>query len=76
MNAIINVQDFVQVKNSQTVTTSEFIAQAFKKQHKDVLRGIDNLLAEIPADFAAANFREVEKESVNNLGFTVKNRAF
>jgi hypothetical protein len=31
MNAIINVQDFVQIKNSQTVTTSEFIAQAFKK---------------------------------------------
>jgi len=76
MNAIINVQDFVQVKNSQTVTTSEFIAQAFKKQHKDVLRSIDNLLADIDPAFAAQNFRETETSTQNNLGFTVKNRAY
>ena len=76
MNAIINVQDFVQVKNSQTVTTSEFIAQAFKKQHKDVLRSIDNLLADIDPTFAAQNFRETETSTQNNLGFTVKNRAY
>lgn len=76
MNAIINVQDFVQIKNSQTVTTSEFIAQAFKKRHDHVLRDIDNLLANIDPAFAAQNFRETEISTQNNLGFTVKNRAY
>ena len=76
MNAIINVQDFVQVKNSQTITTSELIAQAFKKEHKNVLRDIDNLLADIDPAFAAQNFRETETSTQNNLGFTVKNRAY
>lgn len=76
MNAIINVQDVVQIKNSQTVTTSEFIAQAFKKRHDHVLRDIDNLLANIDPAFAAQNFRETEISTQNNLGFTVKNRAY
>ena len=76
MNAIINVQDFVQVKNSQTITTSELIAQAFNKRHDNVLQSIDNLLADIDPAFAAQNFRETETSTQNNLGFTVKNRAY
>ena len=76
MNAIINVQDFVQVKNSQTITTSEFIAQAFNKRHDNVLQSIDNLLADIDPAFAAQKFRETEISTQNNLGFTVKNRAY
>ena len=76
MNAIINVQDFVQVKNSQTITTSEFIAQAFNKRHDNVLQSIDNLLADIDPAFAAQNFRETEISTQNNLGFTVKTRAY
>ena len=76
MNAIINIQDFVQVKNSQTITTSELIAQAFNKRHDNVLQSIDNLLADIDPAFAAQNFRETETSTQNNLGFTVKNRAY
>lgn len=77
MNAIINVQDFVQIKNSQTVTTSEFIAQAFKKRHNDVLRNIDNLLADIDPAFAAQNFRETETLRDNPLtGGKTKSRAY
>ena len=77
MNAIINVQDFVQVKNSQTVTTSEFIAQAFKKRHNDVLRNIDNLLADIDPAFSAQNFRETEALRDNPLtGGKTKSRAY
>jgi len=77
MNAIINVQDFVQIKNSQTVTTSEFIAQAFKKRHNDVLRNIDNLLADIDPAFAAQNFRETEALRDNPLtGGKTKSRAY
>ncbi|UOP00515.1 Rha family transcriptional regulator [Kingella potus] len=67
MNAVANFQDFVQVKHSQTVTTSEFIAQAFKKQHRNVLRDIENLLADIDPAFAAQNFKAVER--VQKTGF-------
>ena len=77
MNAIINIQDFVQVKNSQTVTTSEFIAQAFKKQHGHVMRNIDELLADIDPAFAAQNFRETETLRDNPLtGGKTKSRAY
>lgn len=77
MNAIINVQDFVQIKNSQTVTTSEFIAQAFKKRHDHVLRNIDELLADIDPAFAAQNFRETETLRDNPLtGGKTKSRAY
>ena len=78
MNVIaINFSDFIQVQNNQTVTTSEFIATAFKKRHDNIIRDIDNLLAEIPADFAAANFREVDVMRDNPLtGGKTKSRAF
>ena len=77
MNAIINVQDFVQIKNSQTVTTSEFIAQAFKKQHKNVMQSIDALLADLDPTFAAQNFRETETLRDNPLtGGKTKSRAY
>ena len=77
MNSVsINFQNFIQIHNSETITTSEFIAQAFKKQHSHVLRSIDNLLADIDPAFAAQNFRETETSTQNNLGFTVKNRAY
>lgn len=77
MNPVsINFQNFIQIHNSETITTSEFIAQAFKKQHSHVLRSIDSLLADIDPAFAAQNFRETETSTQNNLGFTVKNRAY
>ena len=77
MNAVVNFQKFVQIHNNQTVTTSEFIAQAFKKQHKDVLRNIDNLLADIAPDFATQNFKEVEVNRPSPLtGSPIKSRAY
>ena len=77
MNAIINVQDFVQIKNSQPVTTSEFSAQAFKKRHDHVLRNIDELLADLDPAFAAQNFRETETLRDNPLtGGKTKSRAY
>ena len=77
MNAAVNFQKFVQIHNNQTVTTSEFIAQAFKKQHKDVLRNIDNLLADIAPDFATQNFKEVEVNRPSPLtGSPIKSRAY
>ena len=43
-NADIN--ELVQVQNKQVVTTSQKVAEVFEKQHKDVLRAIENIKAE------------------------------
>ena len=67
MNAVVNLQDFVQVKNSQTITTTEFVAQAFKKRHDNIIRDIENLLSDIDPAFAAQNFKAVER--VQKTGF-------
>lgn len=40
--------------NESLTTTSLIIAKKFKKQHKDVLRAIENL--EVPTDFRERNF--------------------
>ena len=67
MNAVVNLQDFVQVKNSQTITTTEFVAQAFKKRHDNIIRDIENLLSDIDPAFASQNFKAVER--VQKTGF-------
>lgn len=77
MNAIaINFSEFVQIQNNQTVTTSEFIAKAFNKNHKDVLRKIDEILTQVPDFFGKRNFTPTEKHTKNNLGFDVVNRSY
>ena len=70
MNAIsINFQNFVQIQNSQPVTTSEFVAQAFGKQHKHVLEKIEQISKEIKASFFEPNFRLKAKQVKTGFGF-------
>ena len=38
--------NLVEVRNQQAVTSSQLVAEVFKKQHKDVLRAIENIKAE------------------------------
>ena len=70
MNAIsINFQNFVQIQNSQIVTTSEFVAQAFDKQHKHVLEKIEQIFKEINASFFEPNFRLKAKQVKTGFGY-------
>ena len=70
MNAIsINFQNFVQIQNSQIVTTSEFVAQAFDKQHKHVLDKIEQISKEIKASFFEPNFRLKAKQVKTGFGY-------
>ena len=70
MNAIsINFQNFVQIQNSQIVTTSEFVAQAFDKQHKHVLEKIEQISKEIKASFFEPNFRLKAKQVKTSFGY-------
>ena len=70
MNVIsINFQNFVQIQNSQIVTTSEFVAQAFDKQHKHVLEKIEQISKEIKASFFEPNFRLKAKQVKTGFGY-------
>ncbi|MCG7657113.1 Rha family transcriptional regulator [Wielerella bovis] len=69
MNAIsINFSEFIQIQNNQTITTSEFIAQAFGKQHKNVLAKIEEIAKEIKADFFELNFKPKAKQVKTGFG--------
>lgn len=77
MNEIaINFSEFIQIQNNQTVTTSEFVAKAFKKNHKNVLAKIDEILTQVPDFFGKLNFKPTENSYKNNLGFDVTTRVY
>ncbi|QYJ79429.1 Rha family transcriptional regulator [Shewanella acanthi] len=44
------------INGQQTITTSIIVALYFGKQHKDVLRKIDSILADAPSEFTSAHF--------------------
>ena len=48
------------------------MAEAFGKEHKNVLQDIDRILSQVPEIFGRLNFEPSEYELKNNLGFTVK----
>ena len=41
------IDELIQVKENETVTTSLLVAEKFNKNHKDVLRKIESLRLEI-----------------------------
>lgn len=75
-NLTVDFQQFIQINDSQVVTTSEFIAEAFNKRHDNVLAKIDELLMQVPDYFGKLNFKETEKSRKNNLGFEVKTKSY
>ncbi|MEY8874991.1 MAG: Rha family transcriptional regulator [Leptothrix sp. (in: b-proteobacteria)] len=50
----------VEVIHEQPMTTSRRIGQMFGKAHKNVLRAIEQLLPDLPGDFARLNFEPSE----------------
>ena len=52
--------------------TSLQVAEIFGKQHKNVLRDIEQILSQVPEIFGKLNFEPTEYELKNNLGFPVK----
>lgn len=52
-----NFKQFIQIKDHQTVTTSEIVAKVFSKQHSHVMRDIRLLLENCEEDdFTKSNF--------------------
>ena len=70
MNTVqINFADFVQIQETQPVTTSEFVAQAFGKEHKNLLARIEQISKEIKASFFELNFKPKAKQVKTGFGF-------
>jgi Rha family phage regulatory protein len=61
-------------KEQKPVTTSLKVAQYFGKQHKDVLKAIDNM--ECSSDFKERNFAPVEIISKNAIGGPIRSRHY
>lgn len=53
-------EQLVIVKDDNAYTTSRMVAQIFGKNHKDVLKAIENLKRDCPADFNQRNFAPVK----------------
>lgn len=69
MNTInIDFAQFVQIQHAQPVTTSEFVAKAFGKSHKNILAKIDEIITQVPDFFEKLNFKPLEKTVKSNLG--------
>lgn len=48
------------------------IAEAFERNHKDVLRAIEKIITQVSDSFGKRNFTPTEYEQENNLGLMVK----
>lgn len=61
----MDLQSYVAMSNDQITTTSLQVAKAFGKQHKDVLKRLNNL--DCSNEFASANFcADVQKVDIGN----------
>ena len=59
------------VINGKPIVSSLQIAEAFDKQHKNVLRDIEEILTQVPDSFGKLNFELSEYAVTNALGFAV-----
>lgn len=78
MNAIATIafDNLVKIHNQEVTTTSKIVADNFEKQHKDVLRKIDEIIAETPVEFNELNFKPIKIDVDLGLNRTRKDRAF
>lgn len=65
--AIRTLAPVVTLSNNRVVTTSKDVADCFNKHHRDVLRAIENLLADLPEDHQR-NFAQTLIERPNPSG--------
>lgn len=74
MNALVQPQ--VSIINNVAKTTSIAVADFFKKLHKNVLKAIDNLKADLDPVFYALNFELIQNQVDLGMGRTRLDRAY
>ncbi|MDE7055660.1 MAG: Rha family transcriptional regulator [Lactobacillus sp.] len=60
-DAVQHIDNIVEIDSGQLFTTSLIVAEAFEKEHKDVLKAISNL--ECSKDFHQRNFAPMVYEA-------------
>jgi len=66
----------IEIRDGQAITISTEVARVFNKRHNDVLRAIENLLKELPAD-SQRNFAQTEETRPSPLnGASIKSPAY
>lgn len=64
-NLISTPEHFISSLDGQLITSSLLVAEAFKREHKNILQRIESL--DIPDSFSSANFSaHVQKISIGN----------
>ena len=58
--------------NNHSLHLIHKIAEAFERNHKDVLRAIEKIITQVSDSFGKRNFTPTEYEQENNLGLMVK----
>ena len=68
---IANISDFVQIKDEQVYTTSRIVAEKFGKEHKHVIRDIEELIKTMVQpieNIGKLNFEFSENKAQPNFG--------
>ena len=68
---IANISDFVQIKDEQVYTTSRIVAEKFGKEHKNVIRDIEELIKNMVQpieNIGKLNFELSENKAQPNFG--------
>ena len=66
---------FIFAQESELKTTSLKVAEAFGKDHSNVIKAIERTLTQVSDSFGKVNFSVSEYEKENNLGFTAAQAA-
>ncbi len=75
-NVLTHPEQFVFAQDQELKTTSLKVAEAFGKDHSNVIKVLERTLAQVPDSFEEVNFDASEYVRNNNLGFPVKYKMY
>lgn len=73
---VTSTEPLVTIINQHPVTNSTVVADVFGKRHDNVLQSIDNLQADLPTEFYALNFQEIQIDVDLGMNRTRQSRAY
>lgn len=76
MNEITTMTSLIEIVDGVPTTTSQKVADHFSKLHKNVLRDIENLRAQVPPEWHQLNFEPMFADVQIGQGATRKDPAF
>ncbi len=72
----LSPEQFIFAQDNELRTSSLKVAERFGKEHKNILRNIDNVLTQVSDSFGKLNFEPSDYEQENGLGIMTKYRSY